>query len=418
MTAKSILVVTLIIFLGLVLTGAWWYRKSYIQTFPDNQQQRSPSESNGSSPVVELDRSMERVSASGELSFLQLPPEFSLRIFSRNVPGARAIAMDPNGTLIVSLTSSGRIVALLDKNTDGAADEERLVLSGLNRPHGLAFHCEQSQCWLYVAETDRVIRYQYDVDNLRVTDPKNILDLPSDGGHSTRTLLIASLDGRDKLLISVGSSCNVCVERDPMRAAVTLANLDGSEARVFASGLRNAVFMARHPVTGDIWVTENGRDFLGDNLPPDEINILQEGKNYGWPYCYGKNVHDDSFDPLRTHVCNESETLPSHIDIQAHSAPLGITFTSGDGWPHAYQNSLLVAYHGSWNRSSPTGYKIVRYQLDDQGSVRGQEDFITGWLQPGGVVKGRPVALLAQPDGVMYISDDQAGVVYRLKVNR
>jgi len=190
---------------------------------------------------------------------------------------------------------------------------------------------------------------------------------------------------------------------------------EGSGFHQFASGLRNSVFMVNHPVTGEIWATEMGRDFLGDNLPPDEINIIREGKSYGWPYCYGNKIQDKKFDSSdkAKQICENSE--PAKIEIPAHSAPLGLAFfPENSAWPRDYWNNLLVAYHGSWNRTEPAGYKIVRYKLDREGTILGQEDFISGWLA-GKNATGRPVGILIQPDGKIFISDDKAGVVYLIE---
>jgi glucose/arabinose dehydrogenase len=205
------------------------------------------------------------------------------------------------------------------------------------------------------------------------------------------------------------------VETDKRYASILVADADGGHLKTFAEGLRNSVFLTSHPVTRHIWATEMGRDYLGDELPPDEINIILEGQNYGWPYCYGKRVHDDKFDPegLKRDFCKD--TVPSFIDIPAHSAPLGLAFFPEE-WPKEYRYHLLVAYHGSWNRSTPTGYKVVRYKLDEGGNVLGEEDFITGWLTPHGAL-GRPVDILIKDDGVIFISDDKAGVIYRVVYN-
>ncbi len=173
--------------------------------------------------------------------------------------------------------------------------------------------------------------------------------------------------------------------------------------------------MARHPLTKHIWATEMGRDYLGDNLPPDEINLIMEGGNYGWPWCYGKRLHDDQFDPSGSHREFCKDTLPAFIDIPAHSSPLGLAFFP-KAWPKEYRYNLLVAYHGSWNRTEPTGYKVVRYKLDAAGNPIDAEDFITGWLTPQGAL-GRPVDILIKDDGTIFISDDKAGVVYRVVYN-
>ena len=207
----------------------------------------------------------------------------------------------------------------------------------------------------------------------------------------------------------------------------TVTGRDPVTTKIFASGLRNSVFFTWHPKTKKLWATDMGRDFLGDNLPPEEINIVEEGKHYGWPYCYGHQVYDIDFDTSKKveEFCKTTE--PSHIEYQAHSAPLGLAFIptnvvnpfatanklTTSVWPEEYADDLLVAYHGSWNRTEPTGYKIVRMKLDAKGSYEGAEDFITGWLRDR-EVSGRPVDLLFDADGTLYISDDKAGVIYRV----
>jgi len=349
---------------------------------------------------------------------LVLPEGFSISVFAKNLGPARVMAWDPAGNLLVSITKEGKVLALSDGNGDGVADRTSTVIEGLNRPHGLLFFEDK----LYVAESDQIAVYDYNQQTLRAFNKEKIVDLPNGGQHFTRTIMQASLEGNDWLLISVGSTCNACVESDWRRAAILVANMDGSDLKVFASGLRNAVFMTTHAATGEVWVTEMGRDFLGDDIPPDEINIVKEGEKYGWPTCYGKNIHDTQFDPstlLRAGKNTSCDSfMPSYIDIQAHSSPLGLAFIPEQGWPAEYRNDLLVAYHGSWNRKEPTGYKIVRFLLDEEGNPPagglGQEDFISGWLQ-GDRALGRPVDILIQPDGVMYISDDKSGVIYRVE---
>jgi glucose/arabinose dehydrogenase len=302
------------------------------------------------------------------------------------------------------------VVALPDNDHNGAADEAVTLLRGLQRPHGLAFGGPGGSR-LYIAETEQVTVSDYDAKNLTTAHTRKIMELPPGGRHFTRTLLF--LPGKEtRLLVSVGSSCNVCVEKDWRCGKVLVADPDGRNLKVFASGLRNAVFMALQPRTGRVWATEMGRDYLGDELPPDEIDILEEGKDYGWPYCYGQQVHDAEFDPTGTKKDFCKHTVPAVIDLPAHSAPLGLAFFP-ETWPEEYRHDLLVAYHGSWNRSTPTGFKVVRVKLDAQGKFLGIEDFITGWLTSKGAL-GRPVDILIKPEGVMYISDDKAGVIYRV----
>jgi glucose/arabinose dehydrogenase len=234
-----------------------------------------------------------------------------------------------------------------------------------------------------------------------------VSNLP-DGGHSTRTIVFGA-DG--KLYVSIGSSCNVCKEKDPRRAAVVRYNADGTGEDIFATGLRNSVGLAWHPTTKELWGTDNGRDMLGDDVPPDEINIIRQGQNYGWPNCYADRVPDAEFGSPE--FCRKTE--PPVAKLQAHSAPLGLAFYTGTQFPKEYHGDLFVAFHGSWNRSKKTGYKVVRLRIGN-GRVNDVRDFITGWLSPDGreEVLGRPVDLVVGKDGGLYLSDDAAGVIYRI----
>jgi glucose/arabinose dehydrogenase len=227
-----------------------------------------------------------------------------------------------------------------------------------------------------------------------------------DGGHSTRTILFG---GDGKMYVSIGSSCNVCREKDPRRAAIVRYNRDGGGEEIFATGLRNSVGITWHPATKELWGTDNGRDLLGDDSPPDEINIIREGKNYGWPNCYADRVVDREFGTAE--ICQKSEA-PA-VKLQAHSAPLGLAFYTGKQFPREYQGDLFVALHGSWNRSKKTGYKVVRVKIEN-GRPGQVEDFITGWLTENETVWGRPVDLIVGKDGALYLSDDAGGVVYRI----
>ncbi|OGI42723.1 MAG: hypothetical protein A2593_00520 [Candidatus Moranbacteria bacterium RIFOXYD1_FULL_44_9] len=332
---------------------------------------------------------------------LKLPDGFRISIFAKNLPGARVMALDTLGNMWLSRPNAN-VVTLLEIQ-DGKVVSQNDTLVGLNHPHGLAFDPDQPLL-LFIGEEDKITKVPLYTEG----EYEKIADLPAGGGHSTRTLLF----GPDKrLYVSSGSSCNVCVEKDPRRAAIYSLNRDGTDFREFASGLRNSVFMTINPRTEEIWATEMGRDFLGDNLPPDEINVIREGKKYGWPYCYGKQIHDANFDPSGSRFDFCKTTEPSLIDIPAHSAPLGLAFLKNSEWPADYRDNLLVAYHGSWTRSVPTGYKIVRHKFDEQGNYSGVEDFATGWLARGNAL-GRPVDILENPDGKIYISDDKAGVIY------
>ncbi|MFY9702051.1 MAG: PQQ-dependent sugar dehydrogenase [Terriglobales bacterium] len=345
-----------------------------------------------------------------DLAQLKAPPGFHISVFAQDVDGARMMIFTPGGVLLVSEAGEGKVVALLDSKHVGKADKTVTVLQGLNEPHGLAFF----EGKLYVAENGKVRRYDWDEANLRATNPQKLADLPTGGGHSTRSIVFHG----GKMYVSAGSSCNVCIEKDPRRATVMEFNPDGSGQKIFAKGLRNAVGLAVNPKTDTVWVTVNGRDWLGDDLPPETIYDLgKDGGDAGWPYCYGDRVPDQDFTKPGDGRCNN--VLEPKVQMQAHSAPLGLGFYAGSQFPAEYRNNIFVAFHGSWNRDVPTGYKVVRVKLDDKGQPVGvAEDFITGWLAPGETKKGRwmgrPVGIVFGSDGAMYLSDDAGGVVYRI----
>jgi glucose/arabinose dehydrogenase len=347
---------------------------------------------------------------------LKLPPGFSISLFAKDLGSPRVLLRDPGGTLLTSITKDGKVIALPDEDGDGRADRTEEILEGLNRPHGMALRCRGEACELFVAESHRVAVYTYDAASRAARFIKKLADLPNGGNHFTRSLLFLPPPDEKILLVSVGSTCNVCREKDWRRAAILALNVETAELKPYAVGLRNSVFMALNPGTRKIWATEMGRDLLGDDIPPDEINIIEQGKSYGWPMCYGNNVRDTDFDK-NTAVrdpCLDPFEIPSRIDIPAHSAPLGLAFIPKEGWPEEYAGNLWVAYHGSWNRSIPTGYKVVRYRLEgEEKPLDPLHDVISGWLTPEGAL-GRPVDILAQPGGIAYISDDKAGVIYRL----
>ena len=344
------------------------------------------------------------------LSRLQVPDGFRISVFADNIDSARMMIFSPAGVLLVSEAGEGKVVALPDTKHTGKADRTVTVLSGLNEPHGLAFY----QGELYVAENDKVRSYDWDEANLRASNPKKLADLPSGGGHSTRSILFHN----GKMYVSAGSSCNVCVEKDPRRATVMQFNPDGSGQKIFAKGLRNAVGLALNPKTDTVWVTVNGRDWLGDDLPPETIYDLgKDGGDAGWPYCYGDRVPDSNFTKPGDDRCNS--VLEPKVQMQAHSAPLGLAFYEGTQFPAEYQNNIFLAFHGSWNRNIPTGYKVVRVRLDANGQPQGgAQDFITGFVAPGETKKGRwmgrPVGVVFGSDGSMYLSDDAANAVYRI----
>ncbi len=358
-----------------------------------------------------------RPRTSGSLQDIRLPDGFMIDVFAENLSASPTAFPGPNtgprfmefidGVLFVSMPQQSKVVALPDEDGDYKADRVVTVIDNLDLPHGLEFHDD----WLYIAEEERVIRVklngmQADLSTLEVL----IGDIPDErlphGGHFTRTIKIHN----NSLYLSAGSSCNVCYEEDERRAAINKCDLDGSNCKIFARGIRNAVGFVFHPVTNELFATENGRDLLGDDIPPDEINLVKEGKDYGWPICYGKNIHDTDFDKnvYVRNLCEDKE--PSLIDLQAHSAPLGLAFYYGNNFPEKYRGDLFVAYHGSWNRGEPTGYKVVRIDVDEKKV----EDFAAGWLKADKTVIGRPVDIVIAEDGSMFVSDDNAGKIYRI----
>ena len=343
--------------------------------------------------------------SSSEHSRLKLPDGFHIAVFTE-ADSARMMVFSPGGVLLVSEPDEGKVVALPDPKHTGKAERSVVVVENLTEPHGLGFYHGK----LYVAERDRVRSYDWDETNLRASSPKLLAELPGRGGHSTRTLLFH----KDKMYVSAGSSCNACVEKDSRRAAVMEFNPDGSGMKIFAKGLRNAVGMAVNPKTDTIWVTVNGRDRMGDDLPPDVIDDLgQNGGDFGWPYCYGDRVPDPNFTKPDDDRCKNM--IPPKVQMQAHSAPLGLEFYEGTAFPAEYRNNIFVAFHGSWNRSVPTGDKVVRVKLDERGQpVGGAQDFITGWQDERGRRNGRVAGIAFGADGSMYVSDDAAGRIYRV----
>lgn len=337
---------------------------------------------------------------------LRVPAGFKVSYYAADLGGVRFMAIGPDGALYASQPSRGRIIRLPDANHDGAADSMTIVATGLDQPHGLAFH----KGALYVANTDGVVRLTLGANGVATGAGQYVNHYPSGGGHWTRTVVF----GADSAMyVAVGSSCNLCVEQTPERAAVLRFNEDGSGKRVFASGLRNAVGLAVHPQTGELWASQNERDNLApdhENLPPEELNILLDGKDYGWPYCYGTRVPNPEYND----AARCAATVPPALAMQAHSAPLGMTFLArATTFPADYRGDLLVAFHGSWNRDTPTGAKVVRVHVLN-GKPTGVDDFVTGWQQANGKRWGRPVDVVVAADGSVLISDDDSGAIYRV----
>ncbi|HWP92752.1 MAG TPA: sorbosone dehydrogenase family protein [Thermodesulfobacteriota bacterium] len=332
---------------------------------------------------------------------VNLPEGFKIEIFASGLEAPRFMALSPDGVLFVTTLGSGKVMALPDRDEDGKADKVITFVKGLKRPHGIDFH----EGYLYVGETHQIARFKYDRFNTAPGEKEIIVPNLPTGGHFTRTMRVGP-DG--KMYVSVGSSCNVCLEKDERRAAILQFNPDGSDGKIYARGLRNSVGITWHPESKKMWATDNGRDWLGDNLPPEEINIVEEGGNYGWPQCYGNKIPDPEYGSGE--FCKR--TIPPVFEMQAHSAPLGLAFYTGNMLPQEYRGDLFVVFHGSWNRSVPTGYKVVRVKIED-GKPAGIEDFATGWLR-GQKADGRPVDVIVGTDGSLYLSDDRGGMIYRI----
>jgi glucose/arabinose dehydrogenase len=327
------------------------------------------------------------------------------------------MAFSPAGDLYLSLGRDNKVVMLPDRNHDGVADEVVTVADHLNAPQGLAFIDNK----LYVANQDGVVILQPD-------GVKQIIsNLPS-GGHTLKTVKLGP-DGF--LYVSVGSSCNVCDETDPLRASILRYTVEGKPAGalttygrhapdpIWASGLRNSQDYVWHPVTGEMYATNEGADMrsdkkgtaVDDDLPPEHLNVIKAGANYGWPHCWGDHVNDPNF-PADKEFCAAMQ--PPVLTFPAHSTPIGLAFLNKTNFPSEYRSDMLVALHGSWNRERPSGYKIVRVHFAQNKPVT-VSDFATGWLSPEGAW-GRPVGLAISPkDGAVYVSDDRAGLVYRIE---
>jgi glucose/arabinose dehydrogenase len=336
---------------------------------------------------------------------LQVADGLNVGLFARDLGKARGMAISPEGVLLVSdMSGKGSIYALPDKNGDGIADEKKVVLTGLNNTHGLTFYNNQ----LFVTEKTKVSRYKWDGQNLTAEFDKKLFDLPNPGGHFTRTIVF---DKAGKMYVSLGSSCNVCQEKEPFFASVIVSDAEGVSPRVFAKGLRNSVALAIEPVTQELWGAENGRDLLGDSIPPEEINIIKDGQNYGWPNCYGNQIHDTNYDKNSYIVDPCLSTQPMIYGLPAHNAPLGMAFVPENFKPE-WKDDIVVGLHGSWNRSTPDGYKVVR--LDREGNtIKGMEDLLSGFIR-GSNAEGRPVDVIFDEKGNLYISDDKAGNIYIL----
>lgn len=336
------------------------------------------------------------------LQSLKLPPGFHAEILVDDVPNARSMAQGDKGTLFVGNRAGGSVYAVRTR-PDGRP-EVLTIARDLNMPNGVAFRAGS----LYVAEISRILRYDGIEDRLDAP-PKPVVvtaNLPRDRHHGWKYIAFGP-DG--KLYVPIGAPCNVCDE--PTHGLILRMNPDASGREVFARGVRNTVGFTWHPVTGEMWFTDNGRDYLGDDVPPCELNHApRAGLHFGFPFCHGDDIQDP--DPKLGKLGKCSATVPPARKLDAHVAPLGVKFYIGTQFPETYRNQLFIAEHGSWNRSERSGYRITLVRLDGAKAVA-YEPFVTGWNQRESVL-GRPVDLLVMADGSMLVSDDSAGVIYRI----
>jgi len=337
---------------------------------------------------------------------IELPPGFRIEVYAEGLENARSLIMSEKGTLFVGTRTSDKVYAVVDKDGDFSADETFIVAERLQMPNGVAF----KDGALYVAEVSRILRFPGIEGRLENPPEPDIIydDFPENTHHGWKFIAFGP-DG--KLYVPVGAPCNVCERGDPY-ASITRMNPDGTDFQIFARGVRNTVGFHWHPATGVLWFTDNGRDWMGDDLPPDELNSAPEpGMHFGFPYCHGDGVPDPKFGGKDCRLYRAPE-----IELGPHVAALGMRFYTGKMFPEKYRNNIFIAEHGSWNRTVPIGYRITLVTLEQNKAVS-YEVFAQGWRHEG-TTWGRPVDLLVLPDGSLLVSDDKAGAVYRISYRK
>lgn len=344
---------------------------------------------------------------SESLGRIRLPEGFTITVFADGLEEARSLALGARGTVFVSTRQRDKVYALVDADGDGKAETRHVVASGLDTPNGVAFRDGA----LYIAEVSRVLRLD-DIESRLADPPQPVVvtsALPSDPQHGWKFIAFGP-DGA--LYVPVGAPCNVCVRDDERYSALLRMQPDGSGLEVYAHGIRNTVGFDWHPTTGELWFTDNGRDRLGDDIPPDELNRApRAGMHFGFPYCHGTSIVDPEYGDSRR--CDEFE--PPARELGPHVAALGMRFYTGAMFPERYRDQIFIAEHGSWNRSQPIGYRVSLVTLDEHGRATSYEPFAEGWLdEESGEAFGRPVDVLVMTDGALLVSDDRAGVVYRI----
>ena len=347
-------------------------------------------------------------SAELPLKDIKLPPGFEISVYAGNLPNARSLTLSPKGTLFVGSLKEGKVYAVASQPNETAAKKIFTIAQGLNMPNGVAVRNGA----LYVAEVNRVLRYD-DIESHLANPPKPVTvndQFPKDRHHGWKFIAF----GPDGLLyVPVGAPCNICEPDENRYALISRLKADGTGTEIFARGIRNTVGFDWHPVTKELWFTDNGGDNLGNDIPPDELNHApKQGLNFGYPYCHGGDIPDPQFGKKRS--C--SEFTPPAQKLGPHVAALGMRFYTGSMFPAEYRNQIFIAEHGSWNRSTPIGYRITVVQLENNKAIS-YKPFAEGWLQAGRAW-GRPVDLLVTPDGALLVSDDEAGAIYRIRYKK
>ncbi|MGL1885018.1 MAG: PQQ-dependent sugar dehydrogenase [Reichenbachiella sp.] len=341
-----------------------------------------------------------------DISDIILPEGFKIEVYAEGVEDARSMVLGDQGTLFVGSRNAKSVYAVVDRDKDQIADTVIVIASGLHQPNGVAIR----KGALYVAEIERVTVYD-DIENrlFDVPEPKVLYDDYSENEYHGWRYIAFGPD--DKLYVPIGATCNSCENEDENFATITRMNPDGSGREIFAKGVRNSVGMTWHPETGDMWFTDNGRDMLGDNFPPCELNkAAKAGMHFGFPYCHGGDISDP--DLGLKFSCGDF-TAPAR-KLGPHVAPLGLKFYTGEMFPKEYHGDILIPEHGSWNRTKKIGYRIMRVKIKDNKAVS-YDVFAEGWLNESEQEAwGRPVDLLVMPDGSLLVSDDKGGRIFRI----
>ena len=341
-----------------------------------------------------------------EESSLEVPQDFNLELVAQNLGYVRFIAITEQDDLVATITDRGQVLLLQDRDQNGTAETQTVLIDGLNEPQGIVFDGD----WLYFSESGTVSRVLFDhsTGSLAGKIETVLQDLPYDLIHKAKAIGISP---DRKLHIAIGSPCNVCEPEDPRYAAMLRSELDGSNPQIYARGLRNSVGFDWAPWSGDLYATGNARDLLGDNFPPDELNLVVEDGFYGWPYVNGDNVPDPDFGNKQPDLARLA--IAPAFKFRPHNAPLGIHFVEAHrSLPEGFNRTALVALHGSWNRSVLDGYKVISLHWDDQGNIESR-DFVSGFLADDGIM-GRPVGITQDSQGRFYITDDLGGQIYRV----